>query len=332
MSKEPPFRKLLDALLDADTPLPPRYLYRLSDLEGADLQALVEIWPRVAVWRRRAILQDMDTLSESDTLISFVSVAKFALQDEDAPVRLLAVRSLWEYEEPEVIPDLLCLLQTDSDIEVRAAAAGALGPYIYLGELERIGPHKLRQIEDALLQVVSGSDPAIVQRSALEALGYSSREEVPPLLQDAYASGSWEWIASALFAMGSSADERWNAQVLEMLNSDFPAVRSEAVRSAGKLAIADAVPLLMEMVDDPDDETHLASIWSLSQIGGEGVRDLLERLYDESEDEADLDMLEEAIENLSLTEGEIVTSIFDIAEDEFDEDFEPLSNGEDLDD
>ena len=31
-----PFQEVIEALLDADTPLPPRYLYRFSDLEAGD--------------------------------------------------------------------------------------------------------------------------------------------------------------------------------------------------------------------------------------------------------------------------------------------------------
>jgi hypothetical protein len=50
-------------------------------------------------------------------------------------------------------------------------------------------------------------------------------------------------------------------------------------------------------------EIRMAAIWSLSKIGGEKVRDTLEKLLDESEDDEETDMLEDALENLEFTEG-----------------------------
>jgi hypothetical protein len=43
-------------------------------------------------------------------------------------------------------------------------------------------------------------------------------------------------------------------------------------------------------------------IWSLSKIGGEGVRDRLEELMDIETDDDETEFLEEAMDNLSFTE------------------------------
>jgi hypothetical protein len=45
-----------------------------------------------------------------------------------------------------------------------------------------------------------------------------------------------------------------------------------------------------------------AAIWSLSQIGGEDVQIVLEKLLDEAEDEDLIAFLEEALDNLAFTE------------------------------
>jgi HEAT repeat protein len=128
-----------------------------------------------------------------------------------------------------------------------------------------------------------------------------------------------EWIASALFAMGRSANECWQDQVLAMLESNLPILRQEAARAAGELEIRDAVPLLIELLDDPDQNTRLASMWSLSQIGGEGVRDILEQLYEEADDDTEVDLLEASLDNLAFTEDSILMPFFDFPEDdEFD--------------
>lgn len=330
---EIPFQKLLDALLDVETPLNPRYLYRLSDLEGAELELLRTSWLKIPAWRRQALLEDIEELNESDMLLSYESLARFAVQDEEAKVRLLAVRILWEFEESSLIPVFLRLMNTDDDSEVRAAAASALGRFVYAGELDEIPPATMKSIEDGLLGVVNGKDVAEVRRSALESLGYSSRDEIIPLVEDAFASEDKFWKASALFAMGRSANQRWQPNILSMLQSNLPLLRSEAARAAGELEISQAVPHLLELLDDPDDQVRQASIWSLSQIGGEGVRDTLQALYEETEDEREAELLESALDNLTFNEGLQLIPMFDFPEaDEDEEDWYEEYDLEDMDD
>lgn len=314
-----PFQKLIDALLDTETPLNPRYLYRLSDLEGSELELLQAAWPKIPAWRRQALLEDVTELNENDTLLSFDSLGRLAVKDEDAKVRLAAVHILWESEESGLIPVFMRLMTADSDSEVRAASASALGRFVYAGELEEIPHARLRSIEEALLGVVNRNEAAEVRRCALESLGYSSRDEVPPLLEKAFASDDKYWKASALFAMGRSANLKWQPTILAMLNSNLPLLRSEAARAAGELELSEAVPDLIELLDDPDDSTRQAGIWSLSQIGGEGVRDALQALYEETEDEAELELLESALDNLTFNEGLQLVPMFDFPEADDDE-------------
>jgi HEAT repeat protein len=316
---EIPFQKLLDALLDVETPLNPRNLYRLSDLESPELEQLQAVWPKIPAWRRQALLEDVEELNENDMLLSFESLGRMALQDEDAKVRLLAVHILWESEENNLIPVFIRLMTTDHDSEVRAAAASALGRFVYAGELEEIPQRTLSDIEDELLNTVNGSDAPEVRRSALESLGYSSRDEVTSLVEKAFASDDKYWKASSLFAMGRSANQRWAPTVLAMMVHNLPLLRSEAARAAGELEISEAVPHLLELLDDPDDNTRQASIWSLSQIGGEGVREALQSLYDETDSELELELLESALDNLTFNEGLQLMPMFDFPESEDDE-------------
>ena len=326
-----PFQQLLQALLDTDKPVNPRFYYRLSDLEPGDLAQLVKIWPDIPLWRRQAMMEDIEELSANDTLLYFVALGRFAVQDPDPKVRLLAVRTLWEYEEKELIPILLDLLAKDPDAEVRAASAGALGPYVYAGELEEIPEPLLHTIEDCLLDALRNDNFPRTQHYALESLGYSSRAEMVPLIEEAYASSDREWTASALFAMGRSGDERWHPQVLTMLESKHPSLRSEAARAAGELEISRAAPLLIELLDDPDESTQLASIWSLSQIGGEGVRQILEEMYEQAEDEDSIEMLAAALDNLAFNEGLQLMPILDLDEYEEDDDSDDLGELDKLD-
>ena len=311
-----PLQKLLDALLDTEKPLNPRFLYRLSDLERDEARRLGEIWPKVALWRRQALLEDIIELSSNDTLLDFEAFLRQALPDEDPRVRLLGVQALWEYENKSLVPVFILLMEKDPVEEVRAASATALGQYVFLGELEELPESTLHHIEDCLLEVLNGDDSVKVRRFALESLGYSSRDEVPPLIERAYASPDKEWITSALFAMGRSGNQEWKPKVLEMLGSKHPQLRSEAARAAGELEIAQARPALIELLTDPDENTRACSIWSLSQIGGKGVREALEALYEETEDDDELSLLDEALENLEFNESLDLLPIIEVSEED----------------
>ncbi len=153
----------------------------------------------------------------------------------------------------------------------------------------------------------------------MKSLGYSSREEITPLIQRAFDSKDRAWQVSALLAMGRSANPIWQPAVMAMLENTYPALRAEAARAAGELELKEALPSLMEMIDDPDENARMASIWSLSQIGGEEVREKIEALFEEAEDDEELDFLESALDNLSFTEGAKLMPFFGIPEDE-DED------------
>jgi len=317
-------QQLSDALLDIDKPFPPRLLYRFSDMEAADIEKLNTIWPQLPLWRRQGLMEDIKELSRKDTLLDYVTFSRFALKDDSPKVRQLAVHTLWDYEETDLIPTLLDLFTSDSDADVRAAAASSLARFVYAGELEEISQAKLKKIEATLLAALKNQQtPAQVQRAALESLGYSSRDEVPALIKTAFASKDKNWIASALFAMGRSESAEWQPEVLSMLQSNLPILRMEAARAAGELQLADALPLLLDLLDDPDENTRRTSIWSLSQIGGEGVQEALESLCQEAEGEDELELLESALDNLIFTEGIKLMPLFEMpGEEEFGDDFE----------
>jgi len=329
---EIPFQQTIDALLDVDTPLNARFIYRFSDLEPAEIEQLRKGWPRIPLWRRQALMEDIEKLSSSDFLLDFVSFGRFALADEETQIRLLAIHILMEYEEQQLIPVFLEVLQKDLDPDVRTGAARALGRFVYAGEIEEISQKKLKSIEDALLHLISADEPAQIQCAALESLGYSSRKDVKPLIEKAFKSSDRGWKASALKAMGRSASQVWKPAVMSMLESNFPVLRTEAARAAGELELKAALPFLFEMLDDPDEQARMASIWSLSQIGGEGVREMLVSLIEESEDDKELEYLETALDNLTFTEGGKLMPLFDLPDGSENDDEDDWLDEEAMDD
>jgi HEAT repeat protein len=305
MPKKIPFNQLVAALLDNNTVFPPQYLRRFNDLEKSEIKTLAAAWPKINPTRRRTLLEDLEELVDADPLILIdADLAKLGLEDPEPGVRQVAIRIMWENPDLSLVPFLLSTVEKDPSPEVRAEAASSLGNYIYLGELEEINAKIHHQIEDMLLKVTQGSDTPLVRQRALEALGFSSREEVHVLIQKAYDSRDAEWTSSALFAMGRSYNPVWEPAVRREMRSPHAKVQLEAVRAAGELNLENARRALLDLLEDEstDSEIRAATIWSLSQIGGEEVRETLEKLQEEIDDEEELELLETALENLTLTE------------------------------
>ena len=329
---------LIKSLLDQETPFPARLLYQFSDMPSDDRKVLATAWLSICVVRRRAVLQDLLELSEHDDLLMFEEIGRIALDDGDAECEVSGISLLLEAEDPKLIPSFLNLLADADKAEfVRAAAANALGFYVYLGELEELKPEIHHGIEDALLLAYAKDPSDLVQRRALESLGYSSREEVPPLVRYASAKDSEEWLESALFAMGRSADHQWEALVLEHLDHDNPEVKGQAIHAAGELSLSSARARLLRQLDREKD-TYLRSelIWALSQIGGEGIEEKFEQLLAKTDDDDEASLLEEALDMLNFTNESANFELMEIGfehdhdlHDEDEDDADPWDADED---
>jgi hypothetical protein len=188
---------------------------------------------------------------------------------------------------------------------VRAAAATGLGIFVYLGELEEISRETYQKVLNSLIEAHRGSDEVMVRRRALESLGYAGHPDVSVFIQQAFETNDEDWLQSALFAMGRSYDqERWAKSVLKMFAHPDMIVRYEAIRAAGELELSSAREALFDLLEEgtDNDEVYFAVIWSLSKIGGQGVRRLIEMNLEEAVDADEIQLLEEALENLDFTE------------------------------
>ncbi len=311
------FQKVIDELLEGTQVLSRRSLQEFSDMEPASIQSLMEAWPRVQPDTKRTLLEGLQALSETDTLVSFDDFARALLADPDPEVRARAIRLLEECDDLKLIPQFIKTMRSDENIDARAQAASALGKYVQLGELEEIPEKTQRVVEDALLEKANSEDKLLVRRNALEALGFSSRPEVVTLIESAFHRENPDWQASALFAMGRSADDRWEELILASVLDELPTVRLAAVEAAGELGLASAGPVLLKVLEDEeDDEIDSAAIWSLSQIGGEDARVYLESLIDLAEDDDQLEYLQEALDNLAFTEDMAKFDLLNLDPDE----------------
>lgn len=318
--KEFDFAEIEAALLNQQKPFPASLLYFFSDITPEDLEKIEVVWPQVETLRRRGLLEDMESLAESDTILFFDTFARMCLQDADPVARATAIRLLWQSQEEDLVPVLVKMLQEDPESIVRAAAATGLGEFVYLGELEEIEETTYKHVLKTLMNVHLSSDEVLVRRRALESLGYACQPDIQEFIQQAFDSNDEEWLQSALYAMGRSCDQRWTSSVLQMIDHPDSTVRFEAVRAAGELEIQEARDLLFDLLEEgtDDDELYYAIIWSLSKIGGEGVRSLIEANLDETDDEEEIQILEEALENLNFTEQVNLFDMMYVEEDDPD--------------
>lgn len=313
---ELPFEEVISALLDREQVLDPLYLYRLSDINQADLSALLEIWKDIHLERRRGLIEDLEQLTDTNNLLSFELIFRLALKDEDEQVRFFAIRAIEVFDTDDLIPFFLSVLDSENSVDLRAVTASVLGKYIFRGELDKIEKAQQKEIEDHLLAILDSEGPQEVQRRALEAISFSSRDEVRGQILKAYQSDKEEWVASALFAMGRSYDLDFCDMVVDKLQHTSPKIRLEAVRACGELAIEDSVPIILDLLNDLPD-IRGAAIWTLSQIGGEEVGPAIRELLDDEITAEEEELIQQALERLDFLEDGVDMSIFNL---QFDDD------------
>jgi len=306
---EPTFQEALDFLLDENQDINSGLLFRysriLSDMSPEQLESLLQIWDKIVLSRRHALLAHLKSELEIDLLHSFEVLGRALLSSDDPITRTYAIRLLDDCECDDLIADFLKIATEDPELEPRAEVITLLGAYVYYGEMEEISQENLAKIEDVLLQIAQDSKKTELRMRAVESLGFSSRKEVPALVRDAWQRGTVAWQANAVSAMGRSYDKSWEEEVLEALLHESEIVRLAATKAAGGLALPSARPILLNILREEKDEMVLrTATWTLSEIGGEDVREYLLSLLDQYEDgeEEQIEYIEEALANLDFTE------------------------------
>lgn len=307
--------KTLDFLHDETSILAEVDFTALSDLNQEGVRHFQHTWDQLSSNRREDLIRRLGEIAQERIELDFEAINRFALSDSIAAIRQMAIENLWECEEPELAKSFIESLSSDPDPGVRSAAASALGKFIYLGELERISPDLLRKSEDTLLTSVREDLSPVVRDRALESLGYSSLSEVVYLIEDAYDSELDDTRIAALVAMRRSADDSWSEHVLSEVQNSNPAMRAEVVRAIGELEIQEGLDALLELLGDENLEVIRASIWALSELGGNEAREAISMMLEYAEDEQDIELLEDALDNLVFVDSTRDILAFDEPED-----------------
>ena len=286
--------------------------------------------------QRRRLIQGFVELAEASFQVNFDAIFRYCLNDPDDEVRAAAVDGLWENEDVALIGPLLTMLRSDPSSRVRAAAAMGLGRFVLASELEELEATVQARIMNELLTTIHLAEESIeVRRRAIESVAYVCAPEVTEALELAYYDEDERMRISAVMGMGRSCDKRWKEIVLAELESPSEAMRYEAALACGGLMLRAAVPTLARLLDDTDREVRDATIWSLGQIGGDQAKRVLMSAYEEADDDTRV-ILDEALAEQALLEGNVEFMLYELDEDHgddlFDDELLTLWSDDELDD
>ncbi len=290
----PALERLLDALARGAHPRAGE-LALLSDLDRPGAAYLTQRWLDIPLPARERLLDEAYERADEDISLDFTVLGRIGLTDPEPSVRLRAVQALWESLDPAAGDILLALVESEPNVEVRAAAARSLLRYLEAAEYGRLDPVIARRMVQALLAAADAGDVSL-RAAAVEALGPSGDTRAEDLIESAYESGVPELRLAAIRAMGYSARDRWAEYIAESLTADDPELRFEAAVAAGNLASEDLVPALEDALSDDDAEVLFAVIEALGDIGGDAAVEILEAYLPEAPPGLE-DAVQAALEN-----------------------------------
>lgn len=272
-------KKYIASILDHNELLTKSELNHLSNLTSSDLEFLEQFWVKTDTERRRQIILNLVKLGQSNFKLNFSDIFFFCLHDPDPEVRANAIVGLEEEEDYHYVSPLVHLLAGDSSVEVREAAARALGKFALLGEIGKLPAASTEKVYNALLEVLDNKSTSTKMRClALEAIAPLNLPRVKSLIEDAYHSNDIELKASAIRSIGRNCNLSWLTDLLNELGSKDAEVRYESVNSIGEIGSEEALPGLIRLLEDGDTRLQEAAIKALGEIGGEEARQTLNKL------------------------------------------------------
>jgi HEAT repeat protein len=256
------------------------------------------------------------------------------LSDPDPEVRSLAIQGLWDCPDPALIDSFIDIVEHDPDQSVRNRAITALGRYVYEGEMadydfdwgsldaimreDELPEESYRQVVAFLLAIARDPSADVdARRFSIEALSFSSEPAIAELVERAYHDPHVDMRASALFAMGRSGLERWEAYILAELDSPERQLQLEAIRAAGELFLDEASPMLLHLAQAAtDQDLRHEAIWALGHTTSLEAWQLLDDIAnDPTEEEETRQVAEAALDELEMLQ-EMVESDYEFYEDD----------------
>ena len=207
----------------------------------------------------------LESENSSDRLLALVSLRgvpaaeavpllKKVLNDENVPVRSMAVFTLGIKQTDESYPLLVQLLQTDSDYGIRAGAAGALG---YLED---------ERAFEALVRAFYEDESWLVRFSAAVSLGNLKNPRAKDVLIGALDSSEVILQQAAIAALGEIESIDSLESILRFVRSDDWLVRQYLADALGNLPDPKSISALKYLEKDSHPQVARAATVSLKRL------------------------------------------------------------------
>jgi len=243
-----------------------------------------------------------------------------ALKDPELEVRIEAVRAVGKFKDPETFDNMADLLLEDPQIEARQAAATAFGetlnpraiPYLMLALRDPFWWYEREQAADALLEAITGMGTMAVETllDALQDSEMTVRRLSAGLLGRIKDPRAIQPLGLALydthFEVGKAAAESLagfgppGLKVLaEALRHPEAWLRQHAIAGLTLSGDKRIVPVILEMLNDPDREVQKQAIQSLGELKDERARPALQAIALDRRDREFSSLAREVLEALN---------------------------------
>src|ERR1043166_2743768 len=177
-----------------------------------------------------------------------------ALHDADASVRLAAVNSLQQLEDPAAIAALAKVLKEDTDARVREAAAWALGQI----EDRRAVPH--------LIEALKAEHSTKVREKIVESLGDLQDPSALAAVSAVLKDPSVEVRRQAVQAIGRFEDASAGPALSALTHDEEVEVRRNVAETLGRFETEASIEPLTSMVKDADADVRSNAIEGLRRF------------------------------------------------------------------
>lgn len=294
--------QLLDHLSQDDVQLNATLIYGLSDLDKHAIERIRPAWLLLDNDTKVSIIRHLIDVAESNVELHYDPLGLLVIEDRNANVIEAGIDLLWENESVELLEQLIQFTHHSYPDHLRSTAIRHLERYVLLGEYGEIPLESRNQVLECLLTLWHSNPHHNSLRGAvIECLGNASFEELPNLIEEAYASDSEEIRRSAVYAMGRTCDITWEDVLLTELDNRDAQMRYEAARACGQIETEEAILPLYHLVMNDEAEVQEIAIWAMGEIGGHFAQDRLENLAEKFEDDEELSaLIEDAIAMASI--------------------------------
>jgi HEAT repeat protein len=227
------------------------------------------------------------------------------LEDDEDEVRIAACTTLGKYRDPATFYDISNILLDDPKIEVRRAAAKALGetkhpaaaPYLLEAIHDSIWWYEREKVDGELTAAIENMGAAVID-PLIQALGDNEgtvRKLAATLLGNLGDERAIDMLGMTLFDLHHEVGEaaaqalvKFGPQAVEVLfealSHPEAGIREAAVRALGQIQDARVAPVLIEKLKDPDRLVKSQAMRSLGILGDRNALPPLQEIFSDRSD------------------------------------------------